>query len=113
MDMHDFVSGGGLITTTGGYDANVTQILVKSGNTYPLVGTVRLATNYYANVSWTANGTVINFSTTNANLNLEPIIINTTYSTGNNKTLSSYANVASWQAAYNQFPAGNRRNIKY
>lgn len=111
MDMHDYVSGGGIYRTTAGYDANVSTIMSKSGNTYPLVGTVRLSTGYYANVSWTANGTVINVATSNAGLNLEPIIVISSYMTGNNLTLSAYSNVASWQSHYNVLQSG--RTINY
>ena len=101
MDMHDFVSGGGLYRTESGYDANVTTIMIKTGNTYPLVGTVRLSTGYYANVSWTANGVVSNSSTTNMGMNLSPIFTITSYSTGNSATLSTYSSVSAWQNAYN------------
>ena len=57
MDVYDFVSGGGLYKTSAGYDANVTTILVKTGNTYPLIGYVSFTNAYTANVAWDANAT--------------------------------------------------------
>lgn len=98
MDMHDYVSGGGLYRTELGYGANVTQILVKSGNTYPLVGTITLSPGYVMNVSWTANGTVIFPTANNIGMNLAPIILACSRTTGNALTLTSEANVSSWQS---------------
>ena len=98
MDMHDFVSGGGLYRTELGYTANVNQILIKSGNTYPLVGTITLSPGYVINVSWTANGTVIFPTANNIGMNLAPIILTCYRAQGNVLTLSNEANVSSWQA---------------
>ena len=111
MDMHDFVSGGGLYKTTAGYDANVTTILVKSGNTYPLVGYVNFTSSYSANVSWDANGIVVFAGANNAGLNLVPVFTITNYSVGDANTLSSYSTVSSWNSAYNIIY--HDRNISY
>jgi len=98
MDMHDYVSEGGLYRTELGYTANVTQILIKSGNTYPLVGIVTLSPGYIINVAWTANGTVTFPTANNIGMNLAPIILVCSRTSGNALTLSSESNVATWQA---------------
>ena len=103
MDMHDFVSGGGLYKTESGYTANVYSILVKSGNTYPLLGNVYFTSSsqYSANVAWDANGIVQLSTTTNAGLNLVPVFTITNYSLGTRDTLANSANVSIWNSTYN------------
>lgn len=101
MDMYDFVSGGGLYKTDAGYDATITTILIKSGNTYPLQGYVVFTPYYSANVAWDANGTVQFASANNASLNLVPIFTITNYASGDPDSLASYSNTATWNAAYN------------
>ena len=111
MDVYDFVSGGGLYKTSAGYDANVTTILVKSGNSYPLIGYVSFTNAYTANVAWDANGIVQFASANNASLNLVPVFTITNYSAGDPTTLANYANVASWSSNYNI--VYRDRNISY
>ena len=111
MDVYDFISGGGLYRTESGYDANVTTILVKSGNTYPLQGYIKFTNHYSANVNWSANGIVQFADANNASLNLVPVFTITNYATGDANTLSGYANVASWNSNYNI--VYKDRNISY
>ena len=101
MDVYDFISGGGLYRTESGYDANVTSVLVKSGNTYPLLGYVLFTPYYTANVAWTANGTAQFISANNASLNLVPVFTITNYASGDPDSLSSYSNTATWNTGHN------------
>lgn len=100
MDMHDFVSGGGLYRTESGYDAVVNTIKIKSGNTYPLVGYVKFTSVYSANVAWDVNGIVQFASANNVSLNLIPVFTITNYQSGDATTLANSANVYIWNSLY-------------
>ena len=101
MDMHDFVSGGGLYKTEAGYSAVINTIKVKSGNTYPLGGYIMFTNTYAASANWDANGIIEFAGTTNASLNLLPVFTITNYAGTDRSTLDGYSNTATWNAQYN------------
>lgn len=100
MDMYDFISGGGYYKTSAGYSANITSILVKSGNTYPLIGTIAFTNNYSISTQWDANGIVQYTSSSNQGLDLVPVFTIINYAAAQTDSLSAYSNTAAWNAAH-------------